>query len=38
MSRGRVTALYAVFTIGILAWLPATVMPLRQVLRQSGIM
>jgi membrane-bound metal-dependent hydrolase YbcI (DUF457 family) len=34
LSRGRVTALYAAFIAGILAWLPATTMSLRQVLEQ----
>jgi hypothetical protein len=37
LSRGRVTALYTVFIVGILAWLPATMVPLRQVLLQAGI-
>lgn len=30
VTRGRTLALYAVFTVGILVWLPATTMSLRQ--------
>lgn len=37
LSRGRKAALYAVFVGGILAWLPATTMPLREVLAQAGM-
>jgi membrane-bound metal-dependent hydrolase YbcI (DUF457 family) len=36
VSRGRSGALYAVFVVGILMWLPATSMSLRQVLAQFG--
>lgn len=36
LSNGRRAALYAVFAVGILAWLPATVMPLRELLRGVG--
>ncbi|HJR90554.1 MAG TPA: hypothetical protein VJ782_10390 [Aeromicrobium sp.] len=32
VSRGRSVALYAVFTVGILMWLPATAMSLRETL------
>jgi membrane-bound metal-dependent hydrolase YbcI (DUF457 family) len=37
VSRGRRQALYAVFVVGILAWLPATVMSVRDLLQQIGI-
>ncbi|MCC2656100.1 MAG: hypothetical protein K0Q76_1208 [Panacagrimonas sp.] len=37
LTRGRRIALYAVFAGGILAWLPATSMSLREVLAQIGI-
>lgn len=37
LERKRLMALYAVFTIGILAWLPAATMPLREMLRMVGI-
>ncbi|HKY89635.1 MAG TPA: hypothetical protein VJM11_01295 [Nevskiaceae bacterium] len=37
LSRGRQAALYAVFAIGILAWLPATTLSLRETLQQIGI-
>lgn len=37
LSRGRRGALYAVFVGGILAWLPATSLSLREVLTQAGI-
>lgn len=30
-------ALYAVFTVGILAWLPAATLPLREMLGMLGI-
>lgn len=36
LARGRVVALYAVFVVGILMWLPATSMSLRQVMTQFG--
>ncbi len=36
LSNGRRAALYAVFVVGILAWLPATVVPLRELLRGVG--
>lgn len=37
LSRARRTALYAVFVAGIVAWLPATTISLRQLLLQAGI-
>jgi membrane-bound metal-dependent hydrolase YbcI (DUF457 family) len=37
VPRGRRTALYVVFVAGILAWLPATTMSVRQLLQQTGI-
>lgn len=37
MPRRRSLALYIVFATGILAWLPATTMSLREVLAQVGI-
>jgi membrane-bound metal-dependent hydrolase YbcI (DUF457 family) len=36
LARGRVAALYAVFVVGILMWLPATSLSLRQVMTQFG--
>ncbi|HZP10860.1 MAG TPA: hypothetical protein VFB36_00420 [Nevskiaceae bacterium] len=36
LSNDRRAALYAVFVIGILAWLSATVMPLRELLQRTG--
>ena len=37
LERRRLMALYAVFTVGILAWLPAATMPLREMLAMLGI-
>ena len=37
LTRGRSAALYAVFAIGILMWLPATAISMRQLLAQMGI-
>jgi len=37
LSRGRRNALYAVFAVGILMWMPATVMSLRELLMRVGI-
>lgn len=37
LTRKRLMTLYAVFTVGILAWLPAATMPLREVLQMMGI-
>lgn len=37
LERKRLMALYATFTIGILMWLPAATMPLRELLRMLGI-
>lgn len=37
LTRSRLMALYAVFTVGILAWLPAATLPLRELLRMMGI-
>jgi membrane-bound metal-dependent hydrolase YbcI (DUF457 family) len=34
LTRGRAVALYTVFVVGILAWLPATTMSLRQAFAQ----
>jgi membrane-bound metal-dependent hydrolase YbcI (DUF457 family) len=34
LTRGRTVALYSVFVVGILMWLPATSMSLRQVMEQ----
>jgi hypothetical protein len=38
LSKNRAAALYAVFVVGILMWLPATTMTLRQLLAQAGIL
>lgn len=37
LPRNRSLALYAVFTVGILLWLPATAMSLRELLAQVGL-
>lgn len=37
LPRGQLAALYAVFIVGIAAWLPAATMPLREVLGMVGI-
>lgn len=37
LERKRLIALYAVFTVGILMWMPAATMPLRQMLGMVGI-
>jgi len=37
LSRGRRVALYATFVVGILAWFPATMMSLRELLQQLGM-
>lgn len=36
-ERKRLLALYAVFTVGILAWLPAATVPLRDLLQMLGV-
>lgn len=37
LPRNRLVALYVVFTVGILAWLPAATVPLREMLGMLGI-
>lgn len=37
LSAGRATALYAVFVVGVLAWLPAATLSLREQLQLLGI-
>ena len=38
LPQARLLGLYAVFTVGILAWLPAATTPLRETLQKLGIL